>query len=45
MTRVYTAFDWAPKTDADTFAVDPPADFTEGVILGLFPELPPRKKP
>jgi hypothetical protein len=44
MTRVYTAFDWSPAIDADTFATDPPANYTEGVVFRLFQEMP-RKKP
>lgn len=43
MTRVYEAFDWAAKPDAATFAIDPPKDFTEAVLLRTFPPLPPRK--
>jgi hypothetical protein len=44
MTRIFSAFDWNPTTDAATFAIDPPAGFTEAVILHIFPPLPPRKK-
>src|SRR5262249_58947531 len=29
---VYEAFDWDPEIDAMTFAIDPPAGFTEAAI-------------
>jgi hypothetical protein len=42
-TRVFESFDWNAKTDAATFAIDPPVDFEEKTVLGLFPPLPRRK--
>ncbi len=44
MTRVFSVFDWNPTIDKATFAIDPPAGFTEAVIFRVFPPLPPRKK-
>jgi hypothetical protein len=44
MTRVFSGFDWAPAIDAATFNTDPPEGYKEGVVLRIFPELPPLKK-